>query len=204
MYGITPNMWYSLDNVFGPKLLILDRSWTKQEDPRVRVLSASFDTVSTSFKDSRFEMEINWEELSTQQLTKTDEGQEIHYLCDSPVWGDVVSVHASQDSSSLRTNKFTPLQFFIDPASEEDITKGVNGESYRYKLLLKSERGVYTARTSVVRADPYDPSPMIRFDEWYPPNLQDLVVVHVPLDSRKVKNLEIMLEENLEFKSTPH
>src|SRR3989338_4251057 len=98
-----------------------------------------------------------------------------------PSYGAITGIYGSATALSVRTGRYSPLDFMINPVLEEDligeffvstmpshVDPGGNGKKakkYRYNLLLKSEKGIFVSGVPAV-FDEDGSLPYIVFNRW--------------------------------------
>ena len=209
-----PNTWYTMYQAFGDSLFELDRFWTKEEDETAvlptRISQESGLQNSATFKGSKFSPIFGQEYLSLDQLARTDDGEPIYFPADKPSYADITGTYRSAAGLAVLTGRYSPLDFMIDPVLKEDLIgdfftstlpdhidpsgNGMKAKQYRYRLLLKSENGIFVSDVPAV-FDEGNPEPYIGFTRWHPLNHEGKGLLYVPLEYRKITPLEIMLQE---------
>lgn len=209
---LQPNMWYTMYQVFGESLHSLDRLWTKEEDGLFGLLTLLRQGTSlqdsATFKGSEFIPSFDFEAFLLEQLAKTYDGESIYFPVDSPSYANITRIQAAT-ALEVRTGKYSPVEFIINPVLEEDLTgeffvstmpghtspsgAGIRAREYRYRMLLRSKKGIYVSDMPAIFVE--DAAPYIVFSRWHPPNPERLGLLYVPLEYQKVAPLEIMLQE---------
>lgn len=211
---IQPNRWYTMYRAFGDSLFSLDNFWTKEGDK----LIISEDAIcqikklqdSATFKSNKFFPIFDFESFSLEVLAKTTDGESIHFPVDKPSYADITGISGSTKTLEVRTGKYSPLDFMIDPVLDEDLIGeffisqrpsnilpdggGTKAKNYRYQMLLRSDKGIFVSDKPAV-FDGEHPLPYVIFSEWNPINSQRNGMLYVPLEYKKVAPLEIMLQE---------
>ncbi|MEK6949553.1 MAG: hypothetical protein AABX34_04980 [Nanoarchaeota archaeon] len=209
-----PNRLYTMYQAFGDSLFALDRFWTKEGDKLITSEDAISQTKklqdSATFKGSKFFPIFDLESLSLEQLTRTADGEPIYFPADKPSYGDITGTYGSATGLAVRTGRYSPLDFMIDPVLNEDLIgeffisqrpshvlpdgRGIKVKNYRYKMLLRSGKDIFVSDKPAV-FDGEHPLPYVIFNEWSPINFQQNGMPYIPLEYKKVGPLEIMLQQ---------
>ena len=209
-----PNRWYTMYEVFGDSLFSLDRFWTKEGDKLIISEDAISQTKklqdSATFKGSKLFPIFDLESFSLENLTRTHDEEPIYFPVGQPSYADVVGISGPTKTLEVRTGRYSPLDFMVDPVLNEDLIgeffisqrpshvlpdgKGIKAKNYKYQMLLRSGKGIFVSDKPAV-FDGEHPLPYVVFNEWSPINSQRNGVLYVPLEYKKVAPLEIMLQE---------
>ncbi|HIH17297.1 MAG TPA: hypothetical protein HA282_00010 [Nanoarchaeota archaeon] len=150
MVEIQPNIWYSLEEIFGDSLGILDEHIVKQEPSQVtnsgdRIENANkgvkqggvLDRISkamkqqeglsySSFEGGNFEIGLEFEKYLIGDISKTCDGDIIYFPCGQPTKSDIRGFVISPDGdlTKARTFQYAQTFFTISPVKEEDLVSG--------------------------------------------------------------------------------
>ena len=150
MVEIQPNIWYSLEEIFGDSLGILDEHIVKQEpsptaDRGDRIENANkrvkqdgvLDRISkamkqqeglscSSFEGGNFEIGLEFEKYLVGDVSKTCDGDIIYFPCGRPSKSDIKGFVISPDGDLVKARTFQYAQIFftISPVKEECLISG--------------------------------------------------------------------------------
>lgn len=220
MKEIGSNTWYTLYQVFGDSLFSLDKSsWGHEEHPGKTVLDRLLQESEyrAQFKDSEFSMQLTGVGFKLENLTQNKYGEPLYFPLDEPNYGDIQGVRELDltipegltrlEYSELLVGRFWAVQFLTNPIPDHDMVgvpyieqDPISGVSeavrrYRYRLLLRSERGVFTSTSPVLLPTDSFPSSCVLFHYWRQSDLGKAGRLCVPAQYQKLAPVEIMLQE---------